>query len=300
MDTYFRLLTWPLDEEKWQLIRDELAEMESLLDRFSPLSDISQINDEAGHWVNVNKITLAILGETKELARITDGSYDPTIGPLTELWRINSETEQGDDWSPPGEAEIQAKLDLIDYKKLMLSPDGQVKLGKTGMELDLGGIAKGFAVDRLVELLNQWQVEHALLDFGGDFYALGAHPQGRPWQLAIRHPRHGEREIGVLQVENQAITTSGDYHRYRIFQGERFSHILNPFTGHPPQELASVTIVAPRSTEADALSTAVFVLGKNKGIELVESLPGIEGVIIDQDLDIWVSKGLKDKFSYAH
>lgn len=296
MDTYFRLVAPSLDGAQVNLIKEEVARLDHLFNRFSPDSDISRINENAGRWLDVKQDTIELLAAARELAAVTDGYYDPTIGPLVELWQIVSPGEEDEnDWRPPAREAVDATLDLINYQGLALDPErGAVCLDRPGMKLDVGGIAKGYAVDRVAQLLRDWQVTGALIDFGGDYYALGRHPEGRPWKLGIRHPREPETLIAYLTVENQAVTTSGDYQRFRTFAGQRYSHLLNPKNGYPARGLTSVTIVAPTGTAADALATAVFILGPERGKELVESLPEVEAVLIDEQPDIWVSSGLKD------
>lgn len=292
MDTYFRLTAPGLDDTQKQLILDVLAELDRLFNRFSPDSDISRINANAGEPVPVDEKTLELLDQAWQLAAETEGYFDPTIGSLAELWNIG---ETQEDWHPPGKDEVAKARELVDYQQLVIHQErGQVQLNHPGMKLDVGGIAKGYAVDRIAKLLNSWQVNNALIDFGGDYYALGEHPEARPWKLGIRHPREPSQAIAILSVEDRAVTTSGDYQRYRLYQGQRFSHLLNPFTGYPSQELASVTVLAPNGVLADGLATAVFIMGPEQGMELVESWPGVDAVIIDQEMNVQVSSGIKD------
>lgn len=292
MDTYFRLTAPGLDDSQKQLILNELAELDRLFNRFSPDSDISRINDNAGAPVAVDNQTLELLSQAWNLAAKTEGYYDPTIGPLTELWGIG---ETREDWHPPSRNEVAKARELVDYEQLIIHRDrGQVQLNLPGMKLDVGGIAKGYAVDRIAQLLKSWQINNALIDFGGDYYALGEHPQVRPWKLGIRHPREPSQIVALLPVQDRAVTTSGDYQRYRFYEGQRYSHLLNPFTGYPAQEPASVTVLAPTGVLADGLATAVFIMGPEKGMELVESWPGVDAVIIDQEMNIQVSSGIKD------
>lgn len=301
MDTYFRLTAPGLTRSQKQAVVNELVELDRLFNRFSPESDISRINAQAGQPVPVSDKTMALLSEAQDLAVRTGGYFDPTIGPLADLWQIGppSSKDGRENWQPPSPGEVDQARELVDYRGLQLDPArGLAKLDKPGMKLDVGGVAKGYAVDVIAELLQSWEIENALIDFGGDFYALGRHPEGRPWKLGIRHPRDPSRVIAVVEVQDQAVTTSGDYQRYRLYEGQRFSHLLNPFTGYPAQELSSVTILAPTGVLADGLATAVFALGPEKGLALVESWPGVEAVLFDRDLKIQVSSGLRDYISF--
>lgn len=301
MDTYFRLAVSGLTGAQKEAVLREVTELDRLLDRFSPDSDISRINAGAGQPVPVGDRTLDLLAQALDLAAETGGAFDPTVGPLADLWQIGPAGAAGEEesWRPPDPAEVARVLPLVDYRKLQLDPDRKVaQLVQPGMGLDVGGIAKGYAVDRVAALLKGWGIENALIDFGGDYYVLGKHPEGRPWKLGIRHPRDPSQVMAVLAVQDCAVTTSGDYQRYRLYQGQRFSHLLDPFTGYPARELTSVTVLAPSGVVADALATAVFVLGPEKGLALVEEWPGVEAVLVDRKLEIQVSSGMKDYISF--
>lgn len=301
MDTYFRLTTPGLTGAQKEAVINELAEMDRLFNRFSPDSDISRINAQAGQQVPVSDKTMDLLIQARDLAARTGGYFDPTIGPLAELWQIGpaSKPEAQENWQPPGQAEVAQACRLVDYRELKLDPArGLVQLAQPGMKLDVGGIAKGYAVDLIAALVKSWGIENALIDFGGDYYVLGRHPEGRPWKLGIRHPRDPSRAIAVVTVQDRAVTTSGDYQRYRFYEGQRFSHLLHPFTGYPARELTSVTILAPSGVLADGLATAVFILGPEAGMALVENWPGVDCVMIDRDLNVQVSSGVKDSISF--
>ncbi|MFZ5688114.1 MAG: FAD:protein FMN transferase [Bacillota bacterium] len=307
MNTFFRA-TLPANvsaKEKAKLV-DELHRLDALLDRFNPLSDISRINLGAPEAVEVNPLTWQITKDALGLAAKTGGKFDPTIGPLVDLWGLTTHhgmleqiTNKSSPWEPPSQDEINKILPLVDYGLVELWDNPyRIKLPKSGMVLDLGGIAKGFVLDRMVYWLKQQGHSFALIDFGGDVMAYGQHPEGRPWKLGVRHPRKPDEMIAVLQISNRAVVTSGDYQRYRTYNGQRFSHLVDPDLGWPAQELTSVTIVAPTGIVADALSTAIFIMGKENGQALIESWPGIEGVIVDAGMEVWYSKGLEGFISF--
>ncbi|MBS3977019.1 MAG: FAD:protein FMN transferase [Syntrophomonadaceae bacterium] len=307
MDTFFRA-TLPGNvsaEEKANLV-DELHRLDALLDRFDPLSDISRISLGAPNAVEINPVTWQITKDALDLAAKTGGKFDPTIGPLVDLWGLTTHqgmleqtTSNSLPWEPPSQENIDKILPLVDYSLVELWENPyRIKLPKPGMVLDLGGIAKGYVLDRMVQLLKQRNHSFALIDFGGDVMAYGQHPEGRPWKLGIRHPRKPEDMIAVLQVSNRAVVTSGDYQRYRIFNDQRFSHLVDPDIGRPVQELTSVTIVAPTGIVADALSTAIFIMGKEKGQAMIESWPGVDAVIVDAAMEVWYSKGLEGSISF--
>lgn len=199
-------------------------------------------------------------------------------------------------YAPPDPGELAAALARVDFRGLEIDAENsRARLARPGQAIDLGAIAKGYGVDRAVQLLKEHGVVRALVDLGGDVYALGTRPDGTPWRLGIRHPRRAGQILGILHVSDAAVATSGDYERYFEYEGVRYSHIVDPRTGWPAMELASVTVVAPHGVWADALSTAVFVLGKEEGLALLESLPGVEGILVDKDLNVLITSGLEGK-----
>jgi thiamine biosynthesis lipoprotein len=181
----------------------------------------------------------------------------------------------------------------------MVIENGKIKFAKRGMGIDLGGIAKGYAVDAAIRVLKEKNVESAMVNAGGDIYVLGR-KHGKPWRIGIRHPRRGGEILGIVEVEDKAIVTSGDYERYFFSEGKRYHHILNPKTGYPANECQSVTIVAKKATIADGLATGVFVLGPREGMDLVESLEEVEGVIVNKEGEMSVSSGLVSKIEYVN
>jgi thiamine biosynthesis lipoprotein len=307
MNTFFRaILPGNVAEEEKKQLANELHQLDALLNRFSPVSDIGRINLGAPEAVEVHPLTWQVIKEALGLAAKTGGKFDPTIAPLVDLWGLTTyhgmleqNTSKSPPWEPPSQNEIDKTLSFVNYDLVELGENPfRVRLAKTGMALDLGGIAKGFVLDRMAHLLKQRGHTYALIDFGGDIMAYGQHPEGRPWKLGVRHPRKPDEMIAVLQVSNQAVVTSGDYQRYRLHNGQRYSHLLDPSTGWPAQEITSVTIVAPTGILADALSTAVFVMGKQHGKALIESWAGVEGVIVDEAMEVWHSEGLTGLISF--
>jgi len=307
MDTHFRaILPANISAGEKAEVVDKLHHLESLLNRFIPDSDIGKINLSAPVAVEVDQLTWQIAKEAIGLAAKTGGKFDPTIGPLVDLWGLTTnggvleEPERGTyEWEPPTQDEIIRILSLINYGLVeLLENPYRIRLSEPGMVLDFGGIAKGFALDLIVLQVKQQGHHYALIDFGGDIMAYGKHPSGRPWKLGVRHPRRSEEMIAILEVYNKAVVTSGDYQRYRLYDGRRYSHLIDPDLGRPAQELSSVTILAPTGVIADALSTAVFVMGKEKGKATIESWPGVEGVIVDAAMEVWYSKGLEGNIAF--
>ncbi|MES9977953.1 MAG: FAD:protein FMN transferase [Candidatus Thiodiazotropha sp. 6PLUC5] len=182
---------------------------------------------------------------------------------------------------------------MIDYRHILLKPEEQsVMFRKRGVRIDLGGIAKGYAVDKGIELLRERGIEHALISAGGDSRLIGDH-QGRPWHIGIQAPRNREAMAAVLPLSDSAISTSGDYERFFEAEGIRYHHIITPKTGSSAREVQSVTILGPNATRTDALSTSIFVLGAKAGMAMVNRLDDIEAVIIDNQGQLLSSDGLE-------
>lgn len=290
-------------EEQVAKVMAELDRLTPLFDRFRPYGDIAALNAAGGDWVVVTPEVLELLEEALRLAELSGGAFDPTIAPLVDLWGFVEVDEGGSSPTPiagvepPDPVELAEALTAVDYRGVEIDREaGRVRLVIPGQALDLGAVAKGYGADRAAALLRQHSIMRGLIDLGGDVYALGARPDGSPWRLGIRHPREPGKIIGIVHVSDAAVATSGDYERYFEHEGVRYSHILDPKTGWPAQGLASVTVVAPSGVWADALSTAAFVLGKEEGMALIESLPGVDGVFIDDELNVSVTSGLVDRF----
>jgi FAD:protein FMN transferase len=256
-----------------------IAQANNLFSTYVAKSEVSQLNAAGGKPCHVSSQTLAVLKRSVEVAELSGGAFDVTAGPLIKLWKRSIKSG-----ALPADAELAAARKLVGYKQLVLDADGPCARLGAGMSVDLGGIAKGFAVDRAVDALRAAGVRSGIVDAGGDGYAMGTRPGGTPWRVGIQNPRAvpGDRLPQVLLLTDQAYATSGDYEQYTEIGGVRYSHIVDPRTGRPARAAASVTIVAPDCTTADALATAVSVLGPKDGIALVEKLKNVECLIITE------------------
>ncbi|MGB9681754.1 MAG: FAD:protein FMN transferase [bacterium] len=254
-------------------------------------SELSRVNASSGiGLVSVSKETLDMIKESKEIARLSDGAFDISIGAVTKEWGFID-----GNYRLPDKKDIERNLELVDYRLIKID-DSRVGLAKRGMCLDLGGIAKGYAVDCMYDFLKSRGVKRAIIDAGGTIKTIGPPLDKRGWKIGIRDPRDSKRVVGVLYLEpGLAVATSGDYERYFIKNGIRYHHILDPKTGYPVYKCRSVTIVSRSATEADALSTAIFVLGPQEGLRLAERL-NVGVVIVDKNGDVIVSKNLKGRF----
>lgn len=276
-------------------VRDEAVRLEGLLSCFIYGSEISRLNRSAGiKCERLSGDTYEVLSRAVEFSRYCQGLFDVTIGPLVTLWRNSRDT-----CKPPEDSRIKQVLPLVDYTGLLLDPCKKTaKLQRIGQSIDLGGIGKGYAGDKFLEVFKKYGVSSAFTNIGGNVAALGTKPDGSPWRVGIRHPRQENSLIGLVSVADKAVVTSGDYQRYFIgSNGKRYHHILDTSTGYPAESgLVSVTIVADNSMAADALSTILFIAGMDKGIELLKSFPGTEAVLIDMNLQVYVTRGIKDCF----
>lgn len=258
-------------------------------------SAVSQINQSAGIApVIVPQEVIYVLQEALRIAERTGGAFDPTIGPLVDLWDIG-----GDNSQVPSQQAIDHARSLVDWRLVEIdSQRGTVYLPKQGMALDLGGIAKGYAADELVAIAQEAGIQQALFDLGGNIYAFGTKADGTPWRVGVKDPAQpGGSPALALAVQDRSVVTSGMYERFFEQEGIRYHHILNPATGYPVwNDIQSVTIVSKSSLLADALSTSVFVLGREKGLALLES-EDAEGVIIGEDNLVYPTSGIADQLS---
>ncbi|NLT57954.1 MAG: FAD:protein FMN transferase [Clostridiales bacterium] len=273
-----------------------IARIDGAMSVYNDQSEIAQLNAASGQQpVPLSDETLALLACAEEVFLRSEGAFDITVGPLTALWDIGGEHPRR-----PSEPELAAALALVGQVRPELDPAaGTAYLPLPGMSVVLGGIAKGYACDRAALLLREAGVGHALLDLGGNIYALGTRPDGEPWRVGIRSPLIGEREaIGALPAADLAVVTSGAYERFFIEEDRLYHHILDPATGRPVDNgLLSVTVVRADATLADALSTACFVLGLERGMQLLETYEDTEAVFITEALKVYVTEGLRDDFS---
>ena len=271
--------------------------MESLQTKFNvydPKSEISVVNASAGtSWAVLDEDLFVVFAKALEISEDSDGAFDVTVRPLINLWSKARKAK-----SVPKEGEIRAALKLVGYKKLNFDrKKKRIRYEKPGMAVDLGGIAKGYVLAAGIDTLRKEGIKEALLNGGGDILTLGGKGDG-PWKIGIQDPRNKGGVLGKLDVRDKAVMTSGDYERFYMYEGVRYHHILDPDTGYPARGLMSVTVVGEDGASADALATAVFVLGLEKGLRLIESRPGIEGAIIDEKGGRHVTSGLDGKIQW--
>jgi thiamine biosynthesis lipoprotein len=262
-------------------------------------TELIEVNRNAGtRPVEVSADTFYVVERGLEYSRMTNGAFDVSIGPLVDVWGIGTEYA-----GVPAEEEIERHLALVDYRKVELDPvDQTIYLPEEGMALDVGGIAKGYAAEEVARILRDEGIEHALLDFGGNILAVGVKPDGSQWRIGIQNPQQSRGEfLGIVEDEAMTVVTSGDYERFFTEDGVRYHHIIDSRTGYPARTgLSSVTIVSGDSTEADALSTAVYVMGVERGAELIESLEGIEAAFVTKDRSVYMTSGMPERFNVTN
>ena len=267
-----------------------ITSLESLVSVTDTGSELYAIN-QTGSGTLTGKAS-SLMEQALEICRRTDGALDLSIYPIVRAWGFTTGSYQ-----VPDEAEIQALLPLVDYRKIQYdAATGTVTLPE-GMEIDLGSVAKGYAGQLAAQMLREHGVQSALLNLGGNVQTVGTKPDGSPWQIGIKDPQ-GEDAMMVLSVEDQAVVTSGGYERYFEQDGQTYWHIMDPSTGHPADSgLISVTIVGDEGVVCDGLSTALFVMGLEKAADLWAQSGDFEAVFVTASGEVYITEGLRDRFA---
>lgn len=269
-------------------IENTISELESKISMRLPESVVFALNENA--TASCDKETEEVFALCEDVREKSDGAFDVTAGKLTSLWKIGEE-----DAAVPTEDEIKSALQLVDGKKVKCD-NGTVSIEK-GQKVDLGAVGKGLACDKVKKTLESTDVNSAVISVGGSILLYGKNPTADCWTVAIRDPR-GEASdtLGKLKIEGGTVSTSGDYERVLVSNGKKYHHIIDPKTGYPADSgLISVTVVCDSGILSDALSTAVFVLGREKGLALLKEY-GAEGVLVDENKNVFCTDGLEDKF----
>lgn len=280
-----------------QSVIDRINQIELKMTVNQEGGEINALNASAGkESVTLSEDTLYVLNKAKEYAQLSRGSFDVTVGPLVKAWGVFTDNPR-----VPTRDEIQRLLDLVDYRDLDIDSDRSMAgLKDSGQMVDLGAIAKGYAADEAIKIYKANGVQSAFISLGGNVATLGGKPDGTPWKVGIRNPRGPEGSyIGILSVKDKMVVSSGDYERYFEKDSVKYHHIMDPKTGYPSDSgLIGTTIVADASIDADALSTAAFVLGLEEGMKLIESLDGIEAVFVTEDKKVYITQGLISSFEF--
>ncbi|MFH0925480.1 MAG: FAD:protein FMN transferase [bacterium] len=293
-----------------------LKEIERMMNFWDTQSELSLLNQRApSEEVVVKQELYYLIKKAVGYSQLTEGAFDITIGPVFRLWNFRD-----GGGNLPAPFQLSQALTRIGYTNIIFNDvKHSLKFRQPNLEIDLGGIAKGYAADQAVLALKNSGIDSALVSVGGNLKALGKKQKNHYWNIGIRHPRKEEEKrrrgqedkrirrqnelLATLTLTDKAVSTSGDYERFFIKDGIRYHHILNPKDGYPANDCQSVTIVATEATTADALSTGVFILGPKKGLALIEAQPGVEGVIVDKEGKTLISSGLRGKIKilgYTH
>jgi thiamine biosynthesis lipoprotein len=290
MGTRIAVELWSEDPELAQRAMDaviaEMRRTDELMSTYKPDSQLSQVNAHAFERpVQVDADIIAVVERGLEMSRLSGGAFDLTYASVGYLYDYRAHQR------PTGQ-QIEAALPGVDYRQVQVDRNARtIRFLRQGVRIDVGGIAKGYAVDRSIERLRDLGIRHAMVTAGGDTGLLGDR-RGKPWVVGIRDPRNEGRMVTRLPLADEAISTSGDYERYFEEDGVRYHHILVPGTGRPARTVRSATVLGPNATLTDGLSTSVFVLGVERGMQLIARLPGVEAVIVDAEGRVYYSDGL--------
>ena len=272
----------------------EIKRIEALMTTWKPDSEVSKINAAAGKSaVVVGDETFAVIKESVRTSEISEGTFDITFHTLHGLWKFDEDIDP----HPPTDKEIKKRLAFLGWRNIKLdAAQKSVMLTKPETQISLGGIAKGYAVDKAAAVLTAAGLTSFFVQAGGDLYAKGKKPDGSEWQAGIRDPRGKEGQFfAKIPLSDHAFSTAGDYERSYVVNGKRYHHIIDPRNGQPATACRSVTIWAPNAFIADAIDDAVFILGPEKGLKLVESIDGVAAVVVDARNNVWISKRLQGK-----
>ena len=293
MDTFVTITVYSDEETADEAINAAFARMEEIERKasiFDEQSEASQLNRD-GYLDASSDDLLELLTASLNYSQMTNGCFDITVQPLLDLWA-------GGLWQESEEVQqsrINETLGLVGWDKVGIE-DNRIYLKTEGIEITLGGIAKGYAVDEALEVLEDMGIKHALVNAGGDMSTIDSKPNGEPWSIALVNPDNTTQSLATFNLRGKSVATSGNYERY--FDPEKKAHhIINPKTGYSATECISVTIIAENGTQADALATSVFVMGPEEGMNLVESLDGVECLIVDAERTIHRSSGLPQYIS---
>mgnify|MGYP002152140889 CR=1 FL=1 len=271
-------------EEVMEAAFREVQRIDFLMSNYREDSEISRVNRDAGKKeTKVSPEMLRMIERAIEFSSLSEGAFDITIGPVFRLWNFR-------EGKFPEEKNLRENLKKVGYRQIKIDRSrSSIFLQEEGMEIDLGAIAKGYAVDSASAVLKEKGIENFLVNAGGDLKVSGSKEKGVPWIVGIQHPRLPSQMVAKLSPRQAGVATSGDYKKFFIERGERYHHLLNPSTGTPARECQSVTVMAPSAMAADALATAVFVLGPKKGLALVKRMNDVHAIIVDRGGSVLVS-----------
>jgi len=291
MGTEARVYFWHTDEKLSDKILDdafaELRRIDTLMSTYKETSELSLVNREAFKApVVVSSELVNLVTQALAVSRRSQGAFDITYASVGYLYDFPNQVR-------PAETIVEQRLDAVDFRHVIVNREkNSIQFSHPDVRIDLGGIAKGYAVDKVIAELKKHQIQHAMVSAGGDTRVVGRHFD-RPWVVGIQDPRSSEDVVALIPLLDEAISTSGDYERFFDENGMRYHHIIDPQTGDSARAVRSVSILGPESTMADALSTSLFVLGLKKGVALIDSIEAYEAILVDQKGLLHYSTGLQ-------
>lgn len=266
----------------------EVKRIENILTEFAPTSQTSQLNEQAGkETVRVDLEVFNLIVRCKRISSLTQGAFDITAGILKKLYNF-----KGKDFTYPNEDVIRHALQRVGSEKIVTQAPDLVSLSKEGMRISFAAVGKGYAADKVKAMLVSRGIESGVINASGDLTAWGRREDGSCWKVGIADPNDQSKIILWIPIENASVATSGDYEQFFIRNGIRYAHTIDPKTGRPTTGIKSVTIVSPSAELSDALATAVFVMGVETGLHLINQLPNIHAVVIDQHNKLFISDHL--------
>ena len=278
---------------------EEIKRIEDVYSAYNPISEISKINRlRKNEKLRISDGVFNLIHKSIDYSERTSGAFDITVRPLIDLWqraRIRGEA--------PGPDEVKRALDHVGYKNITLDEtDRTISFKKEEMSIDMGGVAKGYAADRVIKILEDAGIDNALVALGGDMYCLGKKSDAELWKVGIRHPRDKDKLFLEISLKDKAISTSGDYERYFILRGKRYSHIIDPGTGYPiGDDVESASVISPDSTTSDILATAICILGE-KGLSIIKPFGGIDAILVLKNKErftVKMSEGIRKSYAIS-
>ncbi len=270
----------------------EIGRIEQLMSTWIPTSELSKVNAAAGkHPVQVSTENMEVLKTSLRMAELTEGGFNIAVGPAVAAWNVSQEGRI------PSQEELKAVRPFTSLENVAIDEKAEtVFLKRAGMKIDVGGIGKGYAADLVVDVMQKAGATAGVVALSGDIKTFGRMPDQEPFVFGIQHPRKEQGQIlGRIALENEAVSTAGDYQRYIMKDGIRYHHILDPTTLQPARGCQSVTVIAKDGIMADGLDTGIFVMGPKKGMALIEALPDVEGIIVNPQGELIISSGLKSR-----
>lgn len=288
MGSAFELLVVHENEDEAEKLLDaginEIKRIENLLSEFLPDSETTRINTRSTNALEAESEFLQLVERSLGISKLTKGCFDITVSPLKKLYSFKNS-----DFRFPRKEEVAATLKKVGYQSIQTT-DKEIRFDNSKTEISFAAIGKGYASDKVKELWKRKGVTSGYVNASGDLNAFGRKADGSQWNIGIANPQNTSEMLMYIPVENASVATSGDYEQYFTFEGRRYSHNINPHTGKPLSGLKSVSVFSPSAELSDALATAVYVMGREKGIDFINQLPKTHAIIIDDSNEVWFSK----------